>query len=506
MSSDLDRLHAGPVLARSSVLNLVVTAAPMVVALVAIPVLLSQLGPARFGILSLAWTVVGYFGLFDIGLGRSLTHMVSERLGADRSHEVPGLVWTGLLLLLAFGLIGTLVAWMLAPILVQDILRIPSGLQAESIAAFQILSVSVPLLIVSSGLKGILEAEQRFGSIAFIQLPAAVLLLVAPILVLPLSHRVDALVAAMVAVRLGGLVALAFTVFRAIPQLRTRPRFVSAETRKLMSFGGWLTVSNLVSPLMVYIDRFAIGAVISLSAVASYVIPYELVTRVVRLPIAITTVFFPAFAATHQSDPDRTGVLFVSACQTILLLTVAPLLLFFLFAAEGLTVWVGADLATQGTVVARWLIVGAFFNGIAQAPFTLVQGLGRPNLTARFHVWELPFYIVALWLLLPRFGISGAALAWTLRAAGDAVLLFAASYKLLPSCRSGVMRTTLWAVGASLLFGAATQPASVSAKGVFALIALPAIVGLGLRQVGGLGALRRLVKSPPSKEARSWTA
>ena len=112
-------------------LNLSVTATPMVVALGAIPVLLSQLGSARFGILSLAWTVVGYFGLFDIGLGRSLTQMVSERLGTERSDEVPGLVWTGLLLLFTFGLFGALGTWMLAPVLVQDILRIPAGLQAE---------------------------------------------------------------------------------------------------------------------------------------------------------------------------------------------------------------------------------------------------------------------------------------------------------------------------------------------------------------------------------------
>ena len=477
----------------------------MVVALVAIPVLVSQLGLARFGILSLAWTIVGYFGLFDLGLGRSLTQMVAERLGSDRSNEVPGLVWTGLLLLMAFGLAGTLGTWMLAPIVVQEVLRIPVDLQAESAAAFQIISASIPLLIVSVGLKGVLEAEQRFGSIAIIQLPASVLLLVAPILVLPFSHRVDGLVASMVAVRLGGLVALAFTVFRVIPQLRTGPQFVTSETKKLITFGGWLTVSNVVSPIMVYVDRFAIGALISLSAVAAYVIPYELVTRVVRLPIAITTVFFPAFAATHQADPDRTGVLFVSACRTILLLTVAPLLLFFLFAGEALTVWVGADFAGQGTAVARWLIVGAFFNGIAQAPFALVQGLGRPNLTARFHLLELPFYMVGLWILLARFGILGAALAWTLRAAADAVLLFAASYRLLPSCRSGVVRTMLWAGTASLLFAAATQPGSVPAKSVFALMVLPVIVGLGLRQAGGFGALRRLLKSSTNKEVRSWT-
>lgn len=500
MSSSLDRLHAGPVLARNSVLNVGISAIPMGVALIAIPVLLSQLGAARFGILSLAWVVVGYFSLFDIGLSRSLTQIVSERLGANRSYEVPGLVWTGLSLLLVFGLIGSFGILMVAPILVRGILQIPDSLQAESLATFQILGISIPLVIISSGLRGILEAEQRFRSIASIQLPAAVLLLVAPILVLPFSHRVDALVASMVAVRLGGLFAFGITVFRVIPKLCTRPRFVSAETRKLMSFGGWLTVSNVISPIMLYVDRFAIGALISLSAVAAYVIPYELVTRVVRLPIAITAVFFPAFATTHQSDPDRTSLLFVSACQTILLLTVSPLLLFFLFAGEGLTMWIGADFATQGTAVARCLIVGAFFNSIAQAPFALVQGLGRPDLTARFHVWELPFYILSLWVLLPRFGIVGAALAWTLRTAADAALLFAASHKLLPSGQSGVLRTILWAGGVSLLFATATQPTSIFSKSVFALITLPALVGLGLHQAGGIEALRRLVKRSPTGE------
>jgi len=502
VNSSPDRLHTGPVLARNSLLNVGISAIPMVVALVAIPVLLSQLGSARFGILSLAWVVVGYFSLFDIGLSRSLTQMVSERLGADRPYEVPGLIWTGLSLLLVFGLIGSFGTWMLAPMLVRGILQIPANLQVESLTAFQILGVSIPFVIVSAGLKGILEARQRFGSIALIQLPAAVLLLVAPILVLPFSHRVDALVASMLAVRLGGLFAFGITVFRVMPELWTRPRFVSAETKKLMSFGGWLTVSNVISPIMVYIDRFAIGALISLSAVAAYVIPYELVTRVVRLPVAITTVFFPAFAATHRSDPDRTGILFISACQTILLLTISPLLLFFLFAGEGLTIWVGADFAAQGTTVARCLIVGTFFNSIAQAPFALVQGLGRPNLTARFHIWELPFYILSLWILLPRFGIVGAALSWTLRTILDAVLLFAASHKLLPRGQSGVFRTIVWAGGVSLLFAAATQLTSVFSKGVFALIALPVIVGLGLHQAGGIVALRGLLERSSTREIR----
>ena len=43
---------------------------------------------------------------------------------------------------------------------------------------------------------------------------------------------------------------------------------------------------------------------------------------------------------------------------------------------------------------------------------------------------ELPVYIGIAWILVGKFGIAGAAGAWTLRVALDALLLFAATFKL----------------------------------------------------------------------------
>src|SRR5205807_1010184 len=45
-------------------------------------------------------------------------------------------------------------------------------------------------------------------------------------------------------------------------------------------------------------------------------------------------------------------------------------------------------------------------------------------------VAELPFYALALWFFLPRFGLPGAAWAWTLRVTLDTALLFVAVLKL----------------------------------------------------------------------------
>ena len=64
----------------------------MAVAVVTIPALIGRLGTDRFGVLTLAWILLGYFSLFDLGLGRALTKMVAEQLGLGQERDIPGLV------------------------------------------------------------------------------------------------------------------------------------------------------------------------------------------------------------------------------------------------------------------------------------------------------------------------------------------------------------------------------------------------------------------------------
>jgi O-antigen/teichoic acid export membrane protein len=87
-------LTRGRLLARNTLWNLVGSGAPMAVAFFCIPVLIRALGKDRFGVLTLAWALIGYASLFDLGLGRALTQLVARKLGAGRDREVPTLVWT----------------------------------------------------------------------------------------------------------------------------------------------------------------------------------------------------------------------------------------------------------------------------------------------------------------------------------------------------------------------------------------------------------------------------
>ena len=79
------------------------------------------------------------------------------------------------------------------------------------------------------------------------------------------------------------------------------------------------------------------------------------------------------------------------------------------------------------------MAIGIFINSLAWVPFALVQGAGRPDLTAKLHLSELPLYLLTLWCLIKGFGLEGAALAWVLRVVLDAILLFYLAQRLLPA-------------------------------------------------------------------------
>ena len=79
---------------RHTIFNLIGLGAPLLVAVGTIPVMIQHLGPARFGLLTLIWAVVTYFGLFDFGLGRALTIELAGVFAKKEHHKVGPLVGT----------------------------------------------------------------------------------------------------------------------------------------------------------------------------------------------------------------------------------------------------------------------------------------------------------------------------------------------------------------------------------------------------------------------------
>lgn len=425
-------LTNGRVLARNTILNLIGQGAPMIVAIFAIPMLIKGLGTDRFGVLTLAWMATGYFSLFDLGLGRALTKLVAERLGSWREDEIPALVWTSLLLMIIMGFVGTLLVVLISPWLVNDILKVPIKLKTETQYSFYLLAVSIPVVISTTGLSGILAAYQRFDLINAVRIPLGIFTFLGPLIILIFSNRLFFVVAVLIIGRLIALFVYLLLCFLIAPALRYSIVVRRSVVRPLISFGSWMTVTNIVGPLMVYLDRFLIGAQVSMNSVAYYATPQEIVNKFSLFPAALVGVLFPAFASTSSSDRNRFSLLYNRGVKYVFAALFPVTLLVVTLAHEVLGLWLGREFVENSTIVLQLLAIGVLLNCLALIPFTLLQGAGRPDLTSKLHLVELPFYLFAVWWLIRTHGIVGAAIAWVMRVAIDMVILFVVAKKILP--------------------------------------------------------------------------
>src|SRR3989442_15793078 len=96
--------------------NLLGFAVPLVAAVFTIPVLIRGLGVERFGVLTIGWVIVGYFAMFDLGMGQATTRAVATHIARGNREGLSTVVWSSFAAHLTLGLGGaaafvSLVPW-----------------------------------------------------------------------------------------------------------------------------------------------------------------------------------------------------------------------------------------------------------------------------------------------------------------------------------------------------------------------------------------------------------
>jgi len=452
--------------------------------------LLSGYGESRFGFLSIVWALIGYFSIFDFGMGRALTKLVADRLGSDRRDEVSSLCTTALTAMFGLGIIAASAVLIAAPGLV-NLLDMPADLQTEAIASLRLLALSIPFVIVSAGLVGALEAHGNFKAINLVRIAMGLLNFGAPLIALLWSRS---LIPATFALALTRLLACICYLLSARGQeilSLTRTSLVRSYLDELLKFGGWITVSNLVSPLMAQLDKFVIGSAVAIATLPLYSVPSDLVSRLSFAPVAVVGVFFPAVATARAAgNSDAVRTLYSGSLRIIVGGMLPCCLVLAAFSKEGLSLWLNEEFATKSAPLVLWLSVGLLANSAARIPSAFLQATGRPDITAKLHLIELPLYGLGLWILLNSIGIAGAAIAWSGRMIVDFFLLNIAASRCVPALRLSIVKSLLWLAFCIALI--CSTPLFQSPTKI-ALVLLAAIGGIGI-SLASLSSLRREIK------------
>lgn len=437
-------------IARNTLYNLAGSLLPIIVTLVTVPLYLHQIGEARYGILAIVWLIFGYFSIFDMGLSRATSNQTAK-LRDGKAEDRQTVFWTALVLNGAFGVLGGILLWLLGGLLLEDVIKMPPELRTEVLAALPWLALTIPVITMSGVLAGTLEGNERFLTVNLIKVAGSVMFAVVPLAVALLyGPSLNWLIPAAVLTR------VVFTAPLFVAALRTLPHagFVKPSLhwgRTLLKYGSWVMVTNIVGPILEAADRMLIGAVLGVNAVTAYTIPFNLADRLRVVPLALSGTLFPHLSAKAADQATHTAQISARLLGKVMTLVVG---LGILGMHPFLSLWINTPFAAKAAPVGEIILLGLWINGLAFIPFSLLQSQGRPDLVARFHVLELLPFLAILWLSMQWFGLLGAAMAWTLRAAVDAGILFwttrLATKALADLWPAPFVLTIIWTLAATL--------------------------------------------------------
>jgi O-antigen/teichoic acid export membrane protein len=407
--------------ARDTAYNLAAAVAPAAFLLAVTPFYLDTIGPDRFGVLALCWTIVSALRFASLGMGPALTYRLAvtddEAEGARSA-----IVWTALMIALAASFVGAILVVGIGELYFRLFFRAASALEREVMRALPFLGALLPLAILIGVLNGALQGSRRFGALSVIGIINSALLAVTPLAVAYLiSVSLKALILATAAASAVVVLCELAICIRVVPLGKPR-RFRRSEVKALIGYGSWMSATAFIAPLVLLLDRFLIGALRGPAAVAVYVLPYNVVQQLILIPASLTSAILPRLASIRDEEEvqklQSSSLLWLNGLLTPL--SVAAIAL----SAPFFHLWIGPTLGKIASPVAAILLVGAWAHGIAHIPSTFVIGRSRPDILTKQLLACLPLYVVILCLATLHFGVIGAATAWTIRAAFDPVLFF----------------------------------------------------------------------------------
>jgi O-antigen/teichoic acid export membrane protein len=402
-------------IARNTGYNIAGSVIPLVVSIVTVPLYIHTVGVERYGVLALCWLILGFMGFMNLGMGPAVAQRLAS-LHAAGDDERSRVLWTAIWLNLAMGAVAALLVLLFAGAYFGHMAETSSHLSGEVRHATPLLALMIPIVMLSGVMMGALQGREYFFAMNSINSLSSILMSLMPLVwAVLVGPDLGGLIAAALIGKLAALLLTCIVCRRAVPVRRIGPP-VPALMRKLISYGGWVTITSLIVPVITSLDRFVVGGIAGAAAVSIYVIPYNLVSRVSIFPISLAGALFPRFAASAKEQANDLEWDSVAA----LLWVMTPVSI-TLIAVMGpfLHLWIGNALARQSTPLGYILVFGFWANSVAHVPYAFLEARGRPDLIAKYHIGILFPYLLVLYLCLHFFGILGAAIAWSARSFFD---------------------------------------------------------------------------------------
>ncbi len=402
---------------------------PLAVSFISTPFIIRFLGAEGYGVLLLVNLIPMYFNFADFGMGVASTKFASEAYGNFDREQESRVVWT------ATTIAAVSVSLVVVPIILFSFpivaaLNVPEHLLAEASVALKVSAATFTVGVLTSVLNSPMLARLRMDLVtasgAFTKVLAAAVI---PI-ILFFGGGIVAAVSWTFIVAILSLAMVFYFSGRLLPEV-FKPAFDMKLLTSLVRFGASWFVAMVAAILLVNLEKILLTKMVSIEALAYYSVAFTVANMAAMFSQAMSQSMLPAFSQLMTPEKRREFDALFGRGIRFNIIWLLPALMVMILAAESFfRLWAGEEFGRQSTLPFYVLLTGLFFNILAYIPHAAITASGRTDIFAKLYWIELAIYGVLAWLLIGRFGIIGAAMAWSARIFLDAFVVIALSKRV----------------------------------------------------------------------------
>jgi len=382
------------------------------------------LGEVGYGILSLTMPLQGFFIIIaGAGLPPAIAKYVSQYHAQNNVEMVKAIISVATIMMTILGLVFSVLIFFLAqPIAIA--LHNP-----DAILPFQLIALITPFSVIVGAMRG---TFQGFYQMTNILLTRAMELIFMVIMAIILVYAGLYVAGAVIGTAIGFMAALGIAIYlfqRDVRKKLVRPRNLLSKAIPPLDFNDKISIARMLIIFSIPVVITGL-AELALYDIATLIIPlyypisyagyFNVSSTIARLPLiismAVATSVLPATAeAMSLKDHDLMKIYIGQSYRYVSFLVIPLCVGIIVFASPIINLLFGQQFL-PGTSALQILAVGMFFFTLYTISSSISQGLGRPRLPMYALVAGTTIDLILSLLLVPSFGINGAAIATTLSA------------------------------------------------------------------------------------------
>lgn len=380
--------------------------------LVVTPYLILKLGAERYGIWSLAFSLVGYYALVDLGFRSAAVRYAAHFRALGKNESVNELVNTLLVYfsLAAAALVGlTLLVWQRA----DRMFHVPPEHHNEFAWLVLLAGLNLSAGVIGSLFSGCVEGFHRFDVSNHILVVSFGARSAGWFILLATGRGLIALGAWALLTNVALVLMFVWAFFRMFPTLRLSPRWATMRMfRETAAYGSQTFLAGVSMRITEQITPLLIGHYRPIPDVGYYAFPLRLLQYGTDAVSRVGVVATPQSAdMAARSELDKVGRLAVVTNRYCLILFMPVAMFLSVFGYELLAMWLHKpDFAANSAPLLPVMLLGFTFGQAAQfCSASVLFGLGAQRDYAFSLLAETVLNIALTILVLPSHGIMGAA-------------------------------------------------------------------------------------------------